>query len=64
MDVVGFSRVAQGATVAEVGAGTGNFLALFDDVAARQIAIDLTPAMLARAVAGHPRLEAILADGA
>jgi len=64
MRVVEFSRVGPGASVVEVGAGTGNFLALFDDVASRLIAIDLTPAMLARAVAGHPRLEAVLADGA
>ena len=64
MDVVSFSRVEPGASVAEVGAGTGNFLALFDGVAGRQIAIDLTHAMLAQAVKGHPHFGAVIADGA
>lgn len=47
MGVVEFSRLAPGATVLEVGAGTGNFLSLFDSIAARLIAADVTPAMLA-----------------
>lgn len=64
MQVVEFSRVAPGAIVAEIGAGTGNFLSLFDGVAARQIAIDLTPDMLGQAVTRHPHLEAVVADGA
>lgn len=64
MQVAEFSRVAPGATVAEIGAGTGNFLSLFDRIAARQIAIDLTPDMLARAISRHPHLEAVVADGA
>jgi ubiquinone/menaquinone biosynthesis C-methylase UbiE len=64
MDVVDFSRVQAGASVAEVGAGTGNFLALFDDVADSQIAIDLTPAMLGQARSRHPGMLPIVADGA
>jgi ubiquinone/menaquinone biosynthesis C-methylase UbiE len=64
MDVVGFSRVHPGETVAEVGAGTGNFLALFSGVADRLIASDLTPAMLAVARRRHPELEVVVADGA
>lgn len=64
MGVVGFSRVAPGSSVAEVGAGTGNFLSLFDGVASRQIALDLTSAMLQQAVARHPHIQAVVADGA
>ena len=64
MDVVGFSRVQSGATIVEVGAGTGNFLSLFDEVAAKQVAIDLTPAMLEQAVVRNPHLDAVVADGA
>jgi SAM-dependent methyltransferase len=64
MGIVEFSRVQPGAIVAEVGAGTGNFLALFDGVAAEQIAVDLTRAMLEQAVARHPSMHAVVADGA
>ena len=64
MDVVGFSRVAQGASVLEVGAGTGNFLALFNGTAGRQIAVDLTLAMLERARARNPAMEIVQGDGA
>src|SRR5687768_11029294 len=64
MGVVEFSRVAPGASVVEVGAGTGSFLALFDDVASQQIGIDLTPGMLAELTANHPRMGAVVADGA
>jgi ubiquinone/menaquinone biosynthesis C-methylase UbiE len=63
MDVVAFSRARSGVTVAEVGAGTGNFLALFDPVAARSIAIDLTPAMLLQARGRHPGLQLVAANG-
>ena len=64
MDVVAFSGVASGATVLEVGAGTGNFLALFDGIAGRQIAVDLTFAMLEQAHARNPAMEIVQADGA
>jgi SAM-dependent methyltransferase len=64
MDVVGFSRVQPGSTVLEVGAGTGNFLALFDEVAEQQIAVDLTQAMLAKARERNPHMHLVLADGA
>ena len=64
MGVVEFSRVTPGASVAEIGAGTGNFLSLFDEVASQQVAIDLTAAMLAQAVAAHPQIQAVIADGA
>ena len=60
--VVGFSQVRTDDTVLEVGAGTGNFLALFEGHAARRIALDLTPGMLdvARGKAG---LLLVQADG-
>lgn len=63
MDVVDFSRVEVGSTVAEVGAGTGNFLSLFSEVASNLIAIDLTPGMLQRARAEFPNMHLVLADG-
>ena len=63
MDVVSFSRVRPGAKVGEVGAGTGNFLALFDEVAAMQVAVDLTPAMLTHAMKRNPHMVAVVADG-
>ena len=64
MDVVAFSGVHRGATVLEVGAGTGNFLALFDVVTSRQIAVDLTFAMLEQAHARNPAMEIVQADDA
>ena len=64
MDVVAFSGARPGATVLEVGAGTGNFLALFDGVASRQIAVDVTFAMLEQAHARNPTMEILQADGA
>jgi ubiquinone/menaquinone biosynthesis C-methylase UbiE len=62
MDVVAFSRARPGDTVVEVGAGTGNFLSLFREVAARLVAVDLTPAMLAQA-RGHDGLHLVAGDG-
>jgi len=64
LDAVGFSRAAGGETIAEVGAGTGHFLSLFRDVAARLIALDVTPAMLRRAVIDHPEVLPVVTDGA
>ena len=64
MGVVDFSRIKSGASVAEVGAGTGNFLALFDEVGEVQVAVDLTAAMLAQAKRRNPRMQAVVADGA
>jgi ubiquinone/menaquinone biosynthesis C-methylase UbiE len=63
LGVVEFSRVRPGAIVAEVGAGTGSFLSLFEDVAARLIAVDLTHAMLDMARSRHPKIEPVAADG-
>ncbi|MDQ3915243.1 MAG: methyltransferase domain-containing protein [Actinomycetota bacterium] len=62
MDVVAFSGASAGDTVVEVGAGTGNFLALFRDAAARLVAVDLTPAMLAEA-RRHGALHLVAGDG-
>ncbi len=62
MDPVAFSRAAPGETVVEVGAGTGNFLALFGEVADRLIAVDLTPSMLAQA-RRHDGLHLVAGDG-
>jgi ubiquinone/menaquinone biosynthesis C-methylase UbiE len=64
MDVVAFSGVPPGATVVEVGAGTGNFLALFDDGTRHLVAVDLTPAMLQRAAEQFPAMGLVVADGA
>ena len=64
MDVVPFSRAAPGESVVEVGAGTGNFLALFAEVAGRRVAVDITRGMLEEARRRDPSLELIQADGA
>jgi SAM-dependent methyltransferase len=64
LGAVAFSRIRPGATVLEVGAGTGNFLALFEGVASRRLAVDLTPGMLHVARRRHPGLELVAADGA
>ena len=64
MKVVEFSRVRPGATVLEVGAGTGNFLALFEEVAGALIAIDLTERMLRTAQSDFTGMSLVLGDGA
>jgi ubiquinone/menaquinone biosynthesis C-methylase UbiE len=64
MGVVGFSRVRPGATVVEVGAGTGNFLELFADVAGHLIGVDLTETMLRTAQRTFPEMSFVLGDGA
>jgi SAM-dependent methyltransferase len=64
LDAVAFSRVTEGARVLEVGAGTGHFLSLFEDVAAVLVAVDITPAMLQQARQDHPRIAPVLGDGA
>jgi SAM-dependent methyltransferase len=51
-------------TVAEIGAGTGNFLSLFSDVAGRLIAVDLTVGMLKEARSRIEDVEVVAADGA
>ncbi|HET7482910.1 MAG TPA: class I SAM-dependent methyltransferase [Actinomycetota bacterium] len=63
LGVVEFADVEPGGTVAEVGAGTGNFLQLFGGTAAFSIAIDLTPAMLAEARSRFPDMGLLVADG-
>jgi ubiquinone/menaquinone biosynthesis C-methylase UbiE len=64
MDVVSFSGIEQGEVVVEVGAGTGNFLALFEEQAAGLVAVDLTEGMLREARRRFPRMIAVMADGA
>ncbi|MGH2789814.1 MAG: class I SAM-dependent methyltransferase [Actinomycetota bacterium] len=64
LKVVEFARLTGGETVVEVGAGTGNFLQLFGGVAARLIAVDLTPGMLFEARRRFPEMEQVVADGA
>ena len=64
LGVVAFSRVREGGTVLEVGAGTGNFLALFQAVAGRLLAVDVTRGMLEQARRRHRGLQLVLADGA
>ena len=63
MDVVGFSRVGSDETVVEVGAGTGNFLSLFEGHARDLIALDLTAGMLEQARLRHPTLTLMVGDG-
>lgn len=64
LNVAAFSRVRPGASVLEVGAGTGNFLSLFQQVAGLLVAVDLTLGMLQEAQARYPALRLLLADGA
>lgn len=63
MQVVDFARVQPGQSVAEIGAGTGNFLSLFDGVAAALVAVDITPGMLTQARARFPEMLTVLGDG-
>jgi ubiquinone/menaquinone biosynthesis C-methylase UbiE len=63
MSVVEFSKVGAGATVLEVGAGTGNFLNLFAGEDRRLIALDLTEEMLREAQSNFPDMDLVLADG-
>jgi ubiquinone/menaquinone biosynthesis C-methylase UbiE len=64
LGVVEFSGLEPGAIVAEVGAGTGNFLALFENLAGLRVALDLTPGMLQVGRRKHPSIEAVACDGA
>lgn len=54
MGVVEFSRVEPGATVLEMGSGTGNFLHLFEEVAGVCVGLDLTFGMLDEARRRYP----------
>jgi ubiquinone/menaquinone biosynthesis C-methylase UbiE len=64
MGAVEFSRVTPGASVLEVGAGTGNFLSLFSEVAGSLVAVDLTHGMLAEARRRDPAIKAAQGEGA
>jgi SAM-dependent methyltransferase len=68
MDVLGFCELTgvppEGRIVGEVGAGTGNFLALFEGVASDLVAIDLTPEMLVEARKRAPGMYLVVGDGA
>jgi SAM-dependent methyltransferase len=64
LDVVPFSGVDEGDIVAEVGAGTGNFLSMFEERASRLIAVDLTEGMLREARRLFPHIVPVMADGA
>ncbi|MDP9067093.1 MAG: class I SAM-dependent methyltransferase [Actinomycetota bacterium] len=63
MRVVEFARVDPQDTVVEVGAGTGNFLSLFEGHVARLVALDLTEGMLREGAARYPWLDSIVGDG-
>ena len=63
MDVVGFSRVEEGATILEVGSGTGNFLTLFEEIADACIGVDLTFGMLEEARRRYPTHVLVQGDG-
>jgi SAM-dependent methyltransferase len=56
--------VREGESVIEVGAGTGNFLSLFEPIAARLVACDLTPGMLRVARERNPAMRTAAGDGA
>ncbi|HJR44324.1 MAG TPA: class I SAM-dependent methyltransferase [Actinomycetota bacterium] len=62
MGVVEFARVRSHETVLEVGAGTGNFLSLFEGAAARLVALDLTEEMLHEAGRRHPGQALVLGN--
>jgi ubiquinone/menaquinone biosynthesis C-methylase UbiE len=64
LGVVVFSRFEPGESVVEVGAGTGNFLALFESGAGFALALDLTPGMLQVGLRRHPGIEAVACEGA
>ncbi len=64
MGVTEFARVQPHESVLEVGAGTGNFLALFEGKASSLTALDLTEAMLKQARARHPSQRLVVGDGA
>lgn len=64
LGVVEFSRVEPDSVVLEVGAGTGNFLSLFEPHARSVIGVDLTDAMLRQAERTVPSIWALVADGA
>jgi ubiquinone/menaquinone biosynthesis C-methylase UbiE len=63
LDVVPFSRLRSGASVLEVGVGTGVFLDLFEEVAGAAFGIDLTEAMLVEARRLHQELLLAAGDG-
>ena len=63
MDVSAFAGFPDG-SVMEVGVGTGNFLALFEERASRLIGVDVTWEMICQARARYPCMELVLADGA
>lgn len=62
MDVLSFARFQPSETVVEVGAGTGNFLSLFEG-ASLALGIDAVPGMLAQARGAYPALLAAAGDG-
>jgi len=64
LDVPAFSRVREGESVIEVGAGTGNFLSVFTGVAGRLVATDLTLGMLRVARERNPGMLLSAGDGA
>lgn len=63
LDVVAFSHVRPGTSVMEVGAGTGNFLSLFREVAGSLLGVDLTHEMLRVAREVHEGLDLVVGDG-
>ena len=63
MDVVDFSRVKPGASVLEVGVGTGVFLSLFREIAGLRVGVDLTEAMLAEAHRRDLDIALVTGDG-
>jgi SAM-dependent methyltransferase len=63
LGVLEFARVRSGETIVEVGAGAGNFLALFRGSERALVAVDLVEAMLRAGVKDAPDLLAVVGDG-
>ncbi|MDQ3645397.1 MAG: class I SAM-dependent methyltransferase [Actinomycetota bacterium] len=64
LEAVAFSRVGPGATVLEVGAGTGHFISRFAGQGRTLVAADLIPAMLVQARIENLEMHVVVADGA
>lgn len=62
MDVVSFARWQPSETVVEVGAGTGNFLSLFDG-GSLLLGVDVVSEMLVQAQARYPNILTVAGDG-
>ncbi len=63
LDVLGFAQPSPGGSVLEVGSGTGNFLALFEEMGDLCVGVDLVPEMQREAARLHPGQSLVRAEG-